>query len=86
MHEHSMETEPTPTFLTTHDAAVIISVSPKTIRRWIKAGRLKGYRVGRHYRVRRDELLAAMDPEPRRIPVPRAPTLPATIRRPPTAS
>jgi excisionase family DNA binding protein len=38
------------------EGAQIASVSPQTIRVWIKAGRLRGYNAGRVLRVRRQEL------------------------------
>ena len=42
------------------DAADYYSVSTKTVRRWIAAGRLEGYRVGpRLLRVRVDSLDSA---------------------------
>ncbi len=50
----------------TEDAAERLGVSKKTIVRWIKAGRLTGYRVGpRYIRVDANELETAMV---RRIP------------------
>ena len=43
--------------LTVRDAAGILSVSEKTIYRWISQGRLPAYRVGDQYRFNRSELL-----------------------------
>jgi excisionase family DNA binding protein len=34
------------TLLTPAEAAEIFSVTPRTILRWVRAGRLRGYRVG----------------------------------------
>ncbi|MEV6322428.1 helix-turn-helix domain-containing protein [Nocardia sp. NPDC051787] len=44
-------------------AAALIDVDTKTIRNWIAAGDLNGFRVnGRLLRVERDELLALIRP------------------------
>jgi PTS system nitrogen regulatory IIA component len=43
--------------LTVRDAAAVLSVSEKTIYRWISQGRLPAYRVGDQYRFNRSELL-----------------------------
>ncbi len=43
--------------LTVHDAAGMLSVSEKTIYRWISQGRLPAYKVGEQYRFNRSELL-----------------------------
>ncbi|WP_280471821.1 helix-turn-helix domain-containing protein [Nocardia cyriacigeorgica] len=44
-------------------AAALIDVDAKTIRNWIAAGDLNGFRVnGRLLRVERDELLALVRP------------------------
>lgn len=52
--------------ISTEEAAERLGVSKKTIVRWIKAGRLVGFRVGpRYIRVDANELEAAMV---RRIP------------------
>ena len=37
-------------FLTTGEAASLLSVSPITIRGWVKSGRLEGHRAG-HFTV-----------------------------------
>ena len=44
--------------LTTAQAAELMTVSQKTIRRWLANGRLRAHGTGRAPRVRRDELLA----------------------------
>jgi len=43
--------------LTVKDVANLLSVSEKTIYRWLKKGKLPVYRVGDHYRFNRSELL-----------------------------
>ncbi|WP_433759900.1 helix-turn-helix domain-containing protein [Nocardia sp. CA-135398] len=44
-------------------AAALVDVDPKTIRNWIAAGQLQGFRVNaRMLRVNRDELLALVQP------------------------
>jgi excisionase family DNA binding protein len=54
-----------PTYLSLDEAAEMLSVSVKTLRRRISEGSLPGYRCGRrHIRVRLDELESTI----RRIP------------------
>lgn len=54
-----------PVYMSLDEAASCMSVSVKTIRRWIAAGILPAYRCGkRSIRVKLDDLEAA----PRRIP------------------
>ena len=43
---------PAAEYLTTTDAATVASVNEGTIRRWVRAGKLRGYRAGRVLRVR----------------------------------
>jgi len=44
-------------------AASLVQVDAKTIKNWIKAGELRGWLVnGRHYRVRRSEVLSLVQP------------------------
>jgi PTS system nitrogen regulatory IIA component len=43
--------------LTVRDAAGLLSVSEKTIYRWISQGKLPAYKVGEQYRFNRSELL-----------------------------
>lgn len=50
-------------WLTINESASLLRVSTKSIRRWIEAGHLKGYRVGmRAIRIRREDLLQMMTP------------------------
>jgi excisionase family DNA binding protein len=52
-------------FISIATAAEYAGVTTKTIRRWIAAGRLRGYRAGpRLIRVRVDELDAMLRPIP----------------------
>jgi excisionase family DNA binding protein len=54
-----------PVYLSLEEAAECMSVSVKTIRRWIAAGTLPAYRCGkRAIRIKLDDLEAA----PRKIP------------------
>ena len=49
--------------LTTTEAAKLLKVSPVTIARWLKQGRLPAYRVGpRGVRIRRDDLAGLLKP------------------------
>ena len=43
-------------FLSTDEAAEFASVTPGTIRRWVRSKRLKRYNAGTHIRVRKGEL------------------------------
>ena len=42
--------------LTPEKAAQLLAVRPKTIRDWLKRGRLKGVRAGRLWRIRERDL------------------------------
>lgn len=54
-----------PHFETLSEAAERVGVSTKTLRRWIAAGRLRGYRVGPHLiRLDADEVDALARPIP----------------------
>jgi excisionase family DNA binding protein len=44
-------------FMTPKDAALLLHVSPRTVTRWIAAGRLPVLRVGRIVRIARADLL-----------------------------
>lgn len=66
----SIESGRPPVFLTLDDAAASMSVSVKTIRRWIAAGILPAYRCGsRAIRVRLEDL----DSAAKRVPCARWP-------------
>lgn len=53
-----------PVYLSLEEAASVLSVSTKTIRRRISDGTIPAYTIGRHgtIRIRLDELEAAMRP------------------------
>ena len=61
-----------PAMLTTAQAAELMAVSQRTVRRWLADGRLRAYGTSGALRVRRDELLALRpdldDDEARDIP------------------
>jgi len=46
-------------FLTVDEAATLLKVHPKTIRRWCASARLPATMAGREYRIRRADLLVA---------------------------
>lgn len=48
--------------LTPEEAAEILAVSPKSIREWLRKGKLKGVRAGRLWRIRERDLEAFIDP------------------------
>src|SRR5690349_18867061 len=52
-------------FLSLHEAANVVHVHPATLRGWVNSGRLRGYRAGRHHRVKRAELETFMTTLPR---------------------
>jgi excisionase family DNA binding protein len=51
---------PPPSLLSVRDAADYYHVSQQTVRRMIKAGKLKVYRVGRQIRIDPDDLVDCM--------------------------
>lgn len=51
-------------YMSLADAAEYLGCNQRTIRRWIGAGRLTGYRVGKIIRVNRHELDDIMRPIP----------------------
>ena len=44
--------------LTVENTAKVLLVKPTTVREWLKAGKLKGMKMGRLWRVRESELEA----------------------------
>jgi len=66
-----------PSILTSKDVAKLIDVGRSTVQRWIDAGDLKAFKtVGKHRRVKRDDLLAFL--RERRMPIP--PSLARKVR------
>ena len=51
----------TPEFLTIVDVAQALGVNPRTVRRWIKAGKLVVHRIGRVVRISPADLEAFLD-------------------------
>jgi len=51
------------TYLTPREAAEVLAVSDVTMRRWIRSGTIRAVRLpgGRGYRIRRDDLEAALE-------------------------
>ena len=43
-------------FLTPKEVAGILRVSPRTVQRWVKEGRLRAVRVGKLWRIPREAL------------------------------
>ena len=50
--------------ITPKAAAEILGVTPTTVLRWLKEGRIPGYRLFREYRVSRAEVVRFMKPVP----------------------
>lgn len=48
--------------LTPETVAQLLSVRPKTIREWLKCGRMKGIKAGRLWRIRERDLQAFLSP------------------------
>lgn len=48
--------------LTPEEAAERLAVSPKSVRKWLAQGKLKGARAGRLWRIREQDLEAFLDP------------------------
>ena len=48
--------------LTPEEAAERLAVTPRSIRIWLKQGKLKGVRAGRLWRIRERDLEAFLDP------------------------
>ncbi|MBE3582466.1 MAG: helix-turn-helix domain-containing protein [Thermoanaerobacteraceae bacterium] len=48
--------------LTPEEAAEILAVSPKSVREWLRQGKLKGVKAGRLWRIRKCDLEAFLDP------------------------
>lgn len=49
-------------FITVTQAAHMVQVCTRTVREWVRAGRLRRYGERRLYRVRREEVLAVLAP------------------------
>jgi excisionase family DNA binding protein len=54
-------------FLTVHETARLLKVTPITIRRYIASGRLPAVRVGRRVRVQREAVEAFIEPAVPRV-------------------
>ncbi len=68
-----LSSDPETDLLTKAEAAKLLKVSPVTISRWLKQGRLPAYRLGpRAIRIRRADLDALLDPvvAEEEIPIP----------------
>lgn len=50
--------------LTPEEAAEIFAVSPKSIREWLRQGKLKGTKVGRLWRIKKSDLEAFLNSQP----------------------
>jgi len=47
--------------LTPDEAAEVVKVKAKTIREWLKSGKLKGIKTGRLWRIKESELRAFLE-------------------------
>lgn len=54
---------PAPAFLTIDEVSTVCRVTPRTVYKWIRAGRLPAYRVGpQAVRISVNDLAAMMEP------------------------
>ena len=58
---------------TVHEAAEYLRVTPHTVRKWLRTGKIPGRKIGRIYRVPQAELEAALLPSAEDVFVPRNP-------------
>lgn len=52
-----------PQFLTPTQVGQFLKYKPKTIRSWIRSGRLKAYKIAGQYRLRLEDVLALVHRE-----------------------
>lgn len=50
-------------YLRAEDIAGRLNVSPITVRKWLREGKLKGLRAGRLWRVKESDLQAFLEPK-----------------------
>jgi excisionase family DNA binding protein len=60
-----------PEYLKVEEVATLLRVHVRTVRDWIQRGEIQAYKIGNHWRIRRDDLERAMQarrvaPEPGR--------------------
>jgi excisionase family DNA binding protein len=51
-------------YLTIDEAAEKVKVKPDTVRDWLRSGRLKGYKAGRLWRIRPQDLETFLEGKP----------------------
>jgi excisionase family DNA binding protein len=49
--------------LTVKEVAVRLKIQPKTVREWLRLGKLPGVKVGKDWRVRVEDLEAVLQPK-----------------------
>ena len=62
-----------PSFYTPEEAATNLRVTRRAMYQWLTSGKLKGFRVGQHWRISEDDLMEFM----KRAPMVRAPLVKA---------
>ncbi len=45
-----------PVMLKTEDVAALMGVNIETVRRWIRTGKMKGVKIGKHYFISKEEI------------------------------
>lgn len=59
-------------FWDTETAAAYLHVTPKTLQRWRRAGRIQGFKVGKRILYRPDDIRAQVRPEPNAVRGPKS--------------
>jgi excisionase family DNA binding protein len=54
--ESQMTTEQTNKLLAPEDAAVVLGISPATLRDWLRAKKIKGVKVGKAWKIKSQDL------------------------------
>lgn len=57
-----MQDETPNDLISTTEAAKLLGLTSETIRKWVAAGKVQGYRVGRLIKVSRAAVLGAVEP------------------------
>jgi excisionase family DNA binding protein len=53
--------------LTPEEAAELLQVSPFTVRKWLRSGKLKGVKAGRVWRIREKDLIEFLEESQKRL-------------------
>ncbi len=56
-------------FVSTKEMGPLLGVSPRTIRNWINSGRIKGYKIGHHIKISKEEAVRVLRHYDQSVPV-----------------